>query len=336
MSASFDEATWGPVAVELKRRGLDVVVFESDRIARGETALTISQDGADVHVRIAEHEFAMNEVAAAWWRKPHWLSLPSGDRLRKQALEHEVNRLQQSSWGLLAEGVWLNSPVAMRASGSLSVQLAAAARCGFETPKTLVSNDWSEVTGWAAGQDLALKTLNGFFESDSQPSRNLFTQRVTDEELAALRETALPYPAVFQPFISKRREWRVTVVAQQVFAVTVYTSGAGQVDWRSEQGTDQVRFVAERLPAAVEHQCRSVIRDLGLRFAAIDLIETDNGRHVFLEANPNGQYSWLENQVGYEISQAVALALVELATSNTNRATPVTSSRSVERPTQGD
>jgi hypothetical protein len=40
---------------------------------------------------------------------------------------------------------------------------------------------------------------------------------------------------------------------------------------------------------------------LGLRFAAIDLLETDDG-YVFLELNPNGQWLWLELMTGVPLA----------------------------------
>jgi glutathione synthase/RimK-type ligase-like ATP-grasp enzyme len=51
---------------------------------------------------------------------------------------------------------------------------------------------------------------------------------------------------------------------------------------------------------------------LGLGFAAIDLIEDAVGNFWFLEANPNGQYVWLEEMFGIPISGSVAEALLAL------------------------
>lgn len=46
-----------------------------------------------------------------------------------------------------------------------------------------------------------------------------------------------------------------------------------------------------------------------LRFAAIDMIVTPEGDHVFLEANPNGQWAWIEDETGLPIAAAMADAL---------------------------
>ena len=55
------------------------------------------------------------------------------------------------------------------------------------------------------------------------------------------------------------------------------------------------------------------MRRLGLLYGAIDLVETPDGRHVFLELNPSGEFFWLEQQPGLPISAALADILLGLA-----------------------
>ena len=44
---------------------------------------------------------------------------------------------------------------------------------------------------------------------------------------------------------------------------------------------------------------------LGLSYGAVDLVLTPEGRYVFLEINPNGQYLWVEDATGLPISDAL-------------------------------
>jgi glutathione synthase/RimK-type ligase-like ATP-grasp enzyme len=43
-----------------------------------------------------------------------------------------------------------------------------------------------------------------------------------------------------------------------------------------------------------------------LNYGAIDIILTPDGRHVFLELNPSGEFFWLERAPGLSISEAIA------------------------------
>jgi glutathione synthase/RimK-type ligase-like ATP-grasp enzyme len=60
--------------------------------------------------------------------------------------------------------------------------------------------------------------------------------------------------------------------------------------------------VAERLHRLLEA--------LGLVYGAVDLIVTPDGRHVFLEVNPGGEWGMLERDLELPIAAALAEALV--------------------------
>jgi D-alanine-D-alanine ligase-like ATP-grasp enzyme len=45
------------------------------------------------------------------------------------------------------------------------------------------------------------------------------------------------------------------------------------------------------------------------RFAALDFIVTPEDQWTFLEANPNGQWAWIEDATGQPIAEAIAAAL---------------------------
>jgi glutathione synthase/RimK-type ligase-like ATP-grasp enzyme len=51
------------------------------------------------------------------------------------------------------------------------------------------------------------------------------------------------------------------------------------------------------------------VKRLGLCYGAIDMVLTPDGRYVFLEINPNGQYLWIENLTGLHISDAICALL---------------------------
>jgi D-alanine-D-alanine ligase-like ATP-grasp enzyme len=50
---------------------------------------------------------------------------------------------------------------------------------------------------------------------------------------------------------------------------------------------------------------------MSLAYGAIDLILTPDGRYVFIEINPNGQYQWLEDMTGLPISRRIARLLID-------------------------
>ena len=49
---------------------------------------------------------------------------------------------------------------------------------------------------------------------------------------------------------------------------------------------------------------------MNLVYSAIDMILTPQGDYVFLEANPSGQYEWIEKITGLEITKSIVEHLI--------------------------
>ena len=65
------------------------------------------------------------------------------------------------------------------------------------------------------------------------------------------------------------------------------------------------------LPKNVGNFCSSMLAHYGLHFGAFDFIYSKEGKYFFLELNPNGQWLWLEEQSGYNLTKEVADNLLE-------------------------
>jgi glutathione synthase/RimK-type ligase-like ATP-grasp enzyme len=119
-------------------------------------------------------------------------------------------------------------------------------------------------------------------------------------------------PLVVQGSVPKQLELRVTVVADEVFPAAIYSQASNHTrfDWRRYDNA-RTPIKPFPLPDEVAERCCSLVRQLGLRYGAIDLVLTPDNRFVFLEINPNGQYLWIEEATGLEISAAVADLLLD-------------------------
>ena len=58
---------------------------------------------------------------------------------------------------------------------------------------------------------------------------------------------------------------------------------------------------------------RRVMERFGLNFASLDMIVTPDGEFVFLELNPNGQWLWLEYELGLPLVAGMADLLMRHA-----------------------
>lgn len=156
---------------------------------------------------------------------------------------------------------------------------------------------------------MVAKPLRHALIDEGEVGSVVFTSRVS--ALEALDAYAMRRaPMILQREIMKRSDIRVVVVDDQVFATRILSQAHDetQVDWRKGVRLDLEHEVME-LPTSLATACKAITRDLGLRFSAIDMVEDGDGRFWFLEANPNGQWAWIEQRTGAPITAAIVDAL---------------------------
>lgn len=315
-SSSLDEVTWKPVADELTHQGYDVVAYEADKVAAGEMALDIHVDGdTGLRVWLGGRQLDLEAILAAWWRRPNAFARDQLDWARQLSLDQERRNMQTALWSAIPGKVWLSAPEQIRRAENKIGQLLAAREVGFAIPQTVVSNRWFTINSLLP-EDIILKMSVGALYSGSTSDELLVlpTTRLTNDP-TTLPVDSRPFPGYWQPYVSKGKEWRITVVGDKFFDAAIYTSDDAKTDWRMKQfDPTKVAFKAERFPDVQHQRCLAFLGNIGLRFGAFDFIETPDGEIVFLECNPNGQYGWLEEQLGLPISKALAAELAHIAT----------------------
>jgi hypothetical protein len=317
-SSTFDEHTHGPVRERLVKRGHPVVLYLTDRVLAGQThfELTISSSG-DLRIAYEGRSIDPTEIAAAWyWKVAGFRLADAEENVAKQlSLVNELAQWNATIWTLYPDDLWLNSPSNSVSADHKLQQLLVARSVGFEIPHTVVCNDWDTIERALAPQQeesIIVKMLRGVL-ADHNQVKAMYTTPLNATARKQLRKTTVPYPGLYQPFIDKAREWRVTVVGDDCFPVAIYTDAEAKDDWRRLQLTPAVRFEREALPAEVEDRCRAYLSRMRLGYGAFDLIERSDGQIVFLECNPNGQHNWLEELLGLPIADAITSELARRA-----------------------
>jgi glutathione synthase/RimK-type ligase-like ATP-grasp enzyme len=117
----------------------------------------------------------------------------------------------------------------------------------------------------------------------------------------------------FQENVPKALELRTIIVGKQVFTAAINSQqlDGATYDWRKEGRALHEKWQAYNLPEDIEKKLLQLTAYFGLNYGAIDIIVTPDGRHVFLEINPVGEFFWLELFAPYfPISQAIAEILL--------------------------
>lgn len=293
------DVTADAVILELNKRG--VPVFRCDPADFPDTLSVCARLGESWagHIRTPTRTLDLASVVCAWWRRPgRTLADPSTP-------EHEwVSREANAAFrGLLSTLPWLNAPDIIRTAEHKPLQLVTAARVGLRIPSSLITNDPDEARNLLKEHPAVIyKSLTSGILTDG---RVIYASPVDADSIDdSVRLTS----HLFQQRIEKEYELRITAVDRKFFAARIDThSEKGGQDWRSDY--QNLTYSRAVLPPDTISRLREFMRLLHLRFAAIDMIVTPEGDHVFLEANPNGQWAWIEEETGFAIASAIADAL---------------------------
>jgi len=298
------------VTQQLNARGerhlrLDPASFPADAAA----TVTYGRDG--LARRLVRHPggvLDLAEVRSVWLRRPGVPGHSVGGRHREWA-EATWRGVLRGLWDTL-DCLWLPGTfAAQQAAGQKVSQLALAARLGFRIPRTVTTSDPQAVLEFyelCGGRIIAKGAVPMELPGRDGEKREPFTRPVHRRDLIALRSLRHA-PVIFQEYVPKRAELRVTVVGERVFAAEIDSQASVRTrhDWR-HYDDQRVRYSVHALPPDVETLCVAVTRALGLCYGAIDLILTPEGEYVFLEINPNGQWAWVEELTKMPIADAIA------------------------------
>ena len=294
----------------LRRRGCPVLRWNLDRYPL-ESTLTYRASAREFDGSIATEGriVPLDLIGSVWYRAWRCSGFPAN--LKPEELEFAAREAESAltSLPLVTDWHWINEPRRHRDATWKPAQLAAARRLGMAIPRTTITNDPGVVTAFReeCGGRIIFKALSQTL--GLEPGKAAFTGIVTDEMLLSvglIRHT----PGIFQELVLKDYEVRLTVVADKMFAAKILSQRheRTKLDWRI--APHDVKYEPIDLPADVCDKVRAFMAEAGLIYSCIDFIVTAEGRHVFLESNPRGQYLWIEHYTGMPITEAIADALV--------------------------
>src|SRR5688572_21347556 len=290
----------------LEHRGARAFRFDTDlfpgtidvraRIEGPRRRLEVARDG-----RVLE----LGELAAVWHRRlAVGKAIP--ESLGREVRSASVEESRRVVYGMLASvSCFVLDPWSrIRLAETKQLQLELARALGLEVPRTLVTNDPAAVRAFfdeCEGR-IVTKMMASFAIHEEGREKVVFTSPVAQADLAALDGLRL-CPMTFQERVEKARELRVTIVGSRVFTAAIDSNALerSRSDWRREGLALIDRWQTTELPAEIEAQLLALMDSLGLNYGAADFIVTPDGRHVFLELNPAGEFFWLERENGMPI-----------------------------------
>jgi MvdD family ATP-grasp ribosomal peptide maturase len=297
-------------------RGGKAFRFDTDRFPT-EILLDIYYgDHESLIVSDHDQKVDLNEVSAVWYRR-----IAIGAKITltmdKQMRQASMQESRVTIHGMIASirGFHLDPLPNIRRAENKQLQIQVARELGLDTPRTLTTNNAQAVKEFAqqCEQGMITKMLSSFaIYGEKGQEKVVFTNPVSLEDLENLEGLNF-CPMTFQEKIPKALELRTTIVGQRIFTAAVNSQSRekSRYDWRRQGIALLNAWEHYNLPAQIEQKLLKLMREFGLNYGAIDLILTPDGRYVFLEVNPVGEFFWLERCPGLPISQAIADLLLD-------------------------
>jgi len=306
------------VKEKLEKMGEEVILCDfSQYPANMEMSFEIIGNEDDIRFALGGLEFSGKEIKSVWNRRKSQPTAPPG--LKSEEVKKYIARESQfliDSLPQILNVLWVSNPDAISLASRKPYQLIMARKIGFQIPPTIIGNSQSQIKGFLNNLKgkIAVKTLVMPYiaiQTETQEDALILYTRCRDkDEVLSLADSIRNCPTIFQQYIQKEFELRITVVEKNVFPCAIYSqqSERTQEDWRRYDIPNTPHKVYE-LPVDIETKCIELVHELGLRFGCIDMIVTPDGEYVFLEINPNGQWLWIERLTDMPIGECLAKIL---------------------------
>ncbi|MBP5976193.1 MvdD family ATP-grasp ribosomal peptide maturase [Brasilonema sp. CT11] len=301
----------------IEAKGEKAFRFDTDRFPT-EVQLDIYYgDSEKVIITDGEQKLDLSEVSSVWYRRMRYgQKIP--DTMDKQFRDASIEETRRTVRGMIAsiKGFHFDKMSNVDVTNNKQLQLQVAREVGLLTPRTLTTNNPEAVKLFAQEckeHGIITKMLSSFaIYGEKGEEMVVFTNPVTDDDLENLEGLRF-CPMTFQENVPKALELRITIVGHHVFtaAVNSQTLEGSTFDWRKEGRALSNAWKPYDLPEDVEKKLLKLMAYFGLNYGAIDIIVTPDGRHVFLEVNPVGEFFWMEVfSPHFPISGAIAEILL--------------------------
>jgi hypothetical protein len=194
---------------------------------------------------------------------------------------------------------WINRRDSIaRARPKLS-QLVQAQRHGLRIPRTTITNDLDELTVFAetCGGNIVAKPIQTQVLHSGTDHLVLGTRTLHKDEFGSAISHV---PCYAQEKLTIRSEIRVVAFGADMYAFRqTHLTNADDI---KQLSLEQIHHEYFTLDGHLTRQLQALMRYYELEFAAIDLVEVDDGPPLFLEINPNGQWLWLQYATGKDLA----------------------------------
>lgn len=280
----------------VKRRNFDLSIH-SDSDGRSIENVVIKGD----------IKYKLNNIRSVWSRGAaysggHATTPGTSENL----IYHESVYSFEYIWWSLRKCLWINPLLNAHAARNRLIQHEIAAKCGMRVPRQTVTTLGSGVADLAAqGKSRIIKNISQGGYQESGPCFNK-TEYFREECADGISSERLSAPVMLQEYIEKDYEIRAVVIGATVYGAAVDSASSEMTSLDSRYwGKAGLTYYRIRISDNERDVLVKINQLLGLSYSAMDLIRGRDGALYFLEANPSGQWGFVEMLTGFPITEKI-------------------------------
>lgn len=191
--------------------------------------------------------------------------------------------------------------------------LNTAVKVGLDIPKTLITTSKKELWGFYLENNCQIITKSldiNFFgnEKINDVVYNFmqYTAIINEDEIVAFPD----YFALttFQEKLEKYYELRVFYLCGEIWSQAYFTQTNQKtaIDSRNYDQEKRTPTVPYELDKSIKDRIRELMTSLDLNTGSLDFVKTQDGRLVFLEVNPQGQFGYVSHSNNFYLEKEIA------------------------------
>lgn len=271
---------------------------------------TVTFDGDKWTIKTLNGVFNSTDVKCVWARRA-FVELT----LEEQNEQNNDFKIWKNEWnktllGLylnLSDAKWLNPLRKSYKAENKYLQMQLAKKIGFQMPHTIVSNhnEYLKEFCFKYNSNVILKLMSQEFYKTEEGFKGLYVNKINCEDLNDFKEYS-ENPIVLQEYIDKLYEVRYTVVGEEhlVCKIDSQKSKIANIDWRRYDIANTPHSIIEP-PKEIRNMVNFLMKELQIEYGALDFIVSKDNQWYFLEINSMGQWLWIEELSGLDISGAI-------------------------------
>lgn len=276
--------------------------------------------GQNLKIHFKGTDINLEDITYVWFRRderariPDFMKALKSEALRKKMGTHFSMELQRAKDFLtlsLLQKPHLGDPLKKSFAKFLPLQIAQS--LGMDIPATILTDDKQALTTFKQSHPkIITKAISDsdFFELEDGTMLSGYTSELDDD---MLNDANQQFGATLaQEMLEKEVEIRSFYLFGKFYSMAIFSQidQKTSVDFRRYNIERPNRNVPFKLPIDLERKADELMRTMGLTTGSLDFVKTTDGRFVFLEINPVGQFGMTSKPCNYYLEKTIASYLV--------------------------